>query len=262
MGFKEKYGRYALVTGASAGIGEAFARLLAKRGLDLILVARREENLNRIAEELRERHGVQVVVIPMDLTREDSAEELFRKVGEFDVGLLVNNAGFGYYGRFVKQDPGKFSEMIKLNILTFTLLTSKFADRFIKKGRGGIILVSSLAAFQPTPGMALYGATKGFELLLGEAIAEEINGKNVDITVLCPSATLTEFQSVAGGVPHDGMTSEFVAENALKCLGKKRIAIPGLWNKVLGKANRFLPRNVVTWVTARALSHYLPEDKE
>ena len=262
MGFKEKYGRYALVTGASAGIGEAFARLLAKRGLDLILVARREENLNRIAEELRERHGVQVVVIPMDLTREDSAEELFRKVGEFDVGLLVNNAGFGYYGRFVKQAPGKFSEMIKLNILTFTLLTRKFADRFIKKGRGGIILVSSLAAFQPTPGMALYGATKGFELLLGEAIAEEINGKNVDITVLCPSATLTEFQSVAGGVPHDGMTSEFVAENALKCLGKKRIAIPGLWNKVLGKANRFLPRNVVTWVTARALSHYLPEDKE
>lgn len=260
MGFKEKYGRYALVTGASAGIGEAFARLLAKRGFDLILVARREEKLNLIAEELRRKHGIEVMVIPMDLTLEDSADVLFRKVGEFDVGLLVNNAGFGYYGKFVKQAPERFSDMIKLNILTFTLLTRKFADRFIKKGRGGIILVSSLAAFQPTPGMALYGATKGFELLLGEALAEEIKGKNVDITVLCPSATLTEFQRVAGGVPHDGMTAEFVADNALNCLGRKRIAIPGLWNKILGKANRFLPRNVVTWITARALGHYLPDE--
>ncbi|HNQ77350.1 MAG TPA: SDR family oxidoreductase [Acidobacteriota bacterium] len=260
MGFKEKYGRYALVTGASAGIGEAFARLLAKRGFDLILVARREEKLDLIAEELRRKHGIEIMVIPMDLTLEDSADELFRKVGEFDVGLLVNNAGFGYYGKFVKQAPERFSDMIKLNILTFTLLTRKFADRFIKKGRGGIILVSSLAAFQPTPGMALYGATKGFELLLGEALAEEIKGKNVDITVLCPSATLTEFQRVAGGVPHDGMTAEFVADNALNCLGRKRIAIPGLWNKILGKANRFLPRNVVTWITARALGHYLPDE--
>ncbi|HPA27181.1 MAG TPA: hypothetical protein PLQ05_05965, partial [Acidobacteriota bacterium] len=85
-------------------------------------------------------------------------------------------------------------------------------------------------------------------------------GKNVDITVLCPSATLTEFQRVAGGVPHDGMTAEFVADNALNCLGRKRIAIPGLWNKILGKANRFLPRNVVTWITARALGHYLPDE--
>lgn len=260
MGFKEKYGRYALVTGASAGIGEAFARLLAKRGFDLILVARREEKLNLIAEELRRKHGIEVMVIPMDLTLEDSADVLFRKVGEFDVGLLVNNAGFGYYGKFVKQAPERFSDMIKLNILTFTLLTRKFADHFIKKGRGGIILVSSLAAFQPTPGMALYGATKGFELLLGEALAEEIKGKNVDITVLCPSATLTEFQRVAGGVPHDGMTAEFVADNALNCLGRKRIAIPGLWNKILGKANRFVPRNVVTWITARALGHYLPDE--
>ena len=260
MGFKEKYGRYALVTGASAGIGEAFARLLAKRGFDLILVARREEKLNLIAEELRRKHGIEVMVIPMDLTLEDSADVLFRKVGEFDVGLLVNNAGFGYYGKFVKQAPERFSDMIKLNILTFTLLTRKFADRFIKKGRGGIILVSSLSAFQPTPGMALYGATKGFELLLGEAMAEEIRGKNVDITVLCPSATLTEFQRVAGGVPHDGMTAEFVAAKALECLGKKRIAIPGFWNKILGKANRFLPRNVVTWITAKALSHYLPDE--
>jgi short-subunit dehydrogenase len=260
MGFKEKYGRYALVTGASAGIGEAFARLLAKRGFDLILVARREEKLDLIAEELRRKHGIEIMVIPMDLTLEDSADELFRKVGEFDVGLLVNNAGFGYYGKFVKQAPERFSDMIKLNILTFTLLTRKFADRFIKKGRGGIILVSSLAAFQPTPGMALYGATKGFELLLGEALAEEIKGKNVDITVLCPSATLTEFQRVAGGVPHDGMTAEFVADNALNCLGRKRIAIPGLWNKILGKANRFVPRNVVTWITARALGHYLPDE--
>jgi len=260
MEFREKYGSYALITGASAGIGKAFASLLAKRGLNLVLVARREEILKELAAGLKKDFNVEVVVIPLDLTREEASEELFEKVKDLDVGLLVNNAGFGYYGKFVKQESGKFAEMIKLNMLTFTLLTRKFSEHFIGRGRGGLILVSSLAAFQPTPGMALYGATKGFELLLGEAIAEEIKGKGVDLTVLCPSATLTEFQTVAGGVPHKGMTAEFVAENAINCLGKKRIAIPGLWNKVLGRLNRFLPRNVVTWVTAKALSHYLPED--
>jgi uncharacterized protein len=262
MNFKEKYGSYALVTGASAGIGKAFAYLLAERGFNLVLVARREYRLKEIAKELSGKYKIEAVSIPMDLSKDGSAGELFGKVKELNIGLMVNNAGFGYYGRFVKQDADKFSEMIKLNILSFTLLAKIFSEYFIEKKRGGMILVSSLAAFQPTPGMALYGATKAFELLIGEAIAEEIKGKNVDITVLCPSATLTEFQTVAGGVPHDGMTAEFVANCALRCLGKKRIAIPGIGNKILGKLNRFLPRNAVTWVTAKALSHYLLEDEK
>jgi uncharacterized protein len=260
MNFKEKYGSYALVTGASAGIGKAFAYLLAERGLNLVLVARREDRLKEIVDELSGKYKIEAVSIPMDLSKDGSAGELFEKVKDLDIGLLVNNAGFGYYGRFVDQDENKFVEMIKLNILGFTLLTRRFAQYFIGKKRGGMVLVSSLAAFQPTPGMALYGATKGFELLIGEAIAEEIKGKNVDITVLCPSATLTEFQTVAGGVPHDGMTAEFVAKCALKNLGKMRIAIPGIGNKILGKLNRFLPRNVVTWVTGKALGHYLPKE--
>lgn len=262
MSFKEKYGSYALVTGASAGIGKAFAHLLAEKGLNLILAARREEKLKEVSRHLSERCKIEAIPFPIDLSKENSADELFEKVKGYDIGILVNNAGFGYYGKFVKQDAGRFAEMIKLNVLTFTLLTRLFTAHFIARKRGGIILVSSLAAFQPTPGMALYGATKGFELLLGEAVAEEIRGKNVDMTVLCPSGTLTEFQGVAGGVPHDGLTAEFVADCALGSLGKKRIAIPGTGNKILGKMNRFLPRNVVTRATAKALGHYLPKDEE
>ena len=260
MDFKEKYGPYALITGASSGIGKAFAHLLAEKGLNVVLVARREDNLREIADELKGRYHVEALALPMDLAVEGSPRELFEKTRDLDIGLLVNNAGFGYYGRFVKQDADRFSEMIKLNILSFTLLTRIFSEYFIEKKRGGMILVSSLAAFQPTPGMALYGATKGFELLLGEAIAEEIKGRNVDITVLCPSGTLTEFQSVAGGVPHDGMTAEFVANCAIRNLGKKRIAIPGAGNKILANLSRFLPRYIVTRVTAKALKHYLPKE--
>lgn len=257
MGFKEKYGSYALITGASAGIGKEFALVLAEKGLNLLLVARREERLEEIGKSLEERFKIKVCKIKMDLTNENSYKELFAMTKDYDIGLLVNNAGFGYYGNFVLQDENRFIDMIKLNVLTFTLLTRAFGEYFIKRGGGGIILVSSLAAFQPTAGMALYGATKGFELLLGESFSEEIKGKNVDVTILCPGGTITEFQQVAGGYPHDGMSAREVALYGVRCLGKKRIAIPGYGNKILGQLHRFLPRNFVTWTTKKMLSKYL-----
>ena len=260
MTFKERYGSYALITGASSGIGEEFSRILARKGLNLVLAARRRERLEALAAELKSGHGVETVVLETDLSRDGGWEELVAKTKERDIGLLVNNAGFGYYGRLVDQKDERLEEMIRLNVLAFTMLTKAFASRFMARKRGGVILVSSLAAFQPTPGMALYGATKGFELLLGEAFSQELKGRGVDVTVLCPGATLTEFQLVAGGVPHSGMSAADVAMCAVKALGKRRVAIPGPANKITGKLHRFLPRSVVRWAAAKALAHYLPRE--
>lgn len=259
MDFKERYGRYALITGASAGIGKEFAYILAEKGLDLILVARREDTLKEISSDIEKKNKVECLVIKKDLTEENSYKELFDLTQKFDIGLLVNNAGFGYYGRFINQNEDKLKDMLKLNVLTFSMLTRVFADYFVIKGRGGMVLVSSLAAFQPTAGMAQYGATKGFELQLGEALSEEIKGKNVDITILCPGATVTEFQITAEGVPHNGMDAKKVAMCAVNNLGRKIISIPGWQNKITGKLHRFLPRSFVRWATAKALSHYLKD---
>jgi short-subunit dehydrogenase len=259
MQFKEKYGKYALVTGASSGIGKEFAYLLAERGISPILVARREERLKEISLEITKKYNVESPFFKVDLTEEESYKTLFKLTEKYDIGLLVNNAGFGYYGKFINQDEEKQAEMIKLNVFTFAMLTKAFSKYFVEKGRGGIILVSSLAAFQPTAGMALYGATKGFELLLGEGFYEEIRGKNVDVTVLCPSATLTEFQSVAEGVPHKGMKARDVALCGIKSLGKRVIAIPGFWNKIVGKLYRFFPRAFVRWATKIVLGGYLKD---
>ncbi len=257
MDFKIKYGKYGLITGASAGIGKEFAYILAEKGLDLILVAIREEKLKEISSELSARFKIECLTIKKDLTELNSYKEVFELTKKYDIGLLVNNAGFGYYGRFINQNEEKLGAMIKLNVFTFAMLTKVFAEYFVKKERGGMILVSSLAAFQPTAGMALYGATKGFELLLGEAFSEEIKGRNVDVTILCPGATVTEFQIAAEGVPHNGMDARKVAMCAVKNLGSKVISIPGVNNKIIGKLHRFLPRSVVRLATKMALSHYL-----
>lgn len=259
MDFKEKYGKYAIITGASAGIGKEFAYICAERGLNLIIVARREDKLREIATDLSLKFNVDCIPFQKDLTSDYSYKEIFELTKKHDIGLLINNAGFGYYGKFINQKVEKLENMIRLNIFTFAMLSRVFAEYFIKKGRGGMILVSSLAAFQPTAGMALYGATKGFELLLGEALFEEIKGRNVDLTILCPGATVTEFQIAAEGVPHNGMDAREVAMCAVKNLGSKVISIPGWQNKTIGKLYRFLPRSFVRWATRKVLNHYLKD---
>lgn len=259
MDFSKKYGEYALITGASAGIGKEFSYLLAERGMNLILVARRKERLSEISRELNNNYKIECKTLIEDLRDENSPFRIFSLTEKFDIGILVNNAGFGYYGHFVNQNIDKLKDMIKVNVLSFSLLTRLFGEYFVKRRRGGMILVSSLAAFQPTPGMAQYGATKSFELMLGEALQVELKRKNVDITILCPGATVTEFQIVAEGRAHNGMDAREVALRALKDLGKKTISIPGIHNKILGKVYRFLPRSFVRWGCGKALSHYLKE---
>lgn len=190
----------ALVTGASSGIGAEFARCLAAQGKDLILVARREDTLDALAQTLRTEHGVTVSVIACDLSATDAADQLFARTHDagLHVDLLVNNAGFGIHGHFSGQDPDALTRMLQLNVSTLTRLTRLYLTPMIEQGQGQVIQVGSVGSFQPGPLFAAYAATKAYVLSFGEAINFELRGTGVTCTVVCPGVTRTEFLDAAG----------------------------------------------------------------
>ena len=257
MGQRERYGPWAVVTGASAGLGEHFARQLAAAGLNLILVARRAERLEALAGEIAQGYGVQVQALAMDLCEPGAAEALDRGTAERDVGLLVDNAGFGYMGAMLDQDPERIGRMIHLNCTVTLMAALQFARRFRTRGRGGIIVSASLAGFQPTPYMTAYGATKGFDLLFAEGLAEELRGTGVDVLALCPGSTHTEFGEVAGSKGASsglGMRPGPVVAEALQALGRKDVVVTGWANKLVGHlVGRLFPRNFITRMSGRAI---------
>ncbi|MBT6236099.1 SDR family oxidoreductase [Bacteroidia bacterium] len=193
----------ALITGASAGIGLELAREFAQDKIDLVLVARREERLTKLAQELETSHGISVTVILQDLSEPSAAEVLFQTVQDkkIDIHYLVNNAGFGDVGEFVHSDMDKQHAMINLNVLTLTKLTRLFGAVMKEKGSGTILNVASDAAFRPGPMMSVYFATKHYVLAFSEAIAEELKPYGVVISILCPGATQSEFGEMAGFGP-------------------------------------------------------------
>ncbi|MFQ5748437.1 MAG: SDR family NAD(P)-dependent oxidoreductase, partial [Planctomycetota bacterium] len=204
--FPARYGPWALVTGASSGLGRAFAAALGGRGLNLLLVARRGDRLGELAAGLaaasrgghpeggpRGAPGFEALPVPLDLTAPDALPRLREAAGEREIGLLVSNAGFGYCGGFAEQDPERVREMVRLNCEVPALLARAFLPPMRARGRGGMILVASTAAYQATPWMALYGATKGFDLLLGEALGAEFAPRGVDVLTVSPGHTDTEF---------------------------------------------------------------------
>jgi short-subunit dehydrogenase len=190
----------ALVTGASGGIGEAFARQLAAQGKDLILVARSEEKLHSLARELAAAHGVRTHVIVADLARHDSASALYAEIERLglDVDLLINNAGYARAGAFAELALDEQADMIRLNVNTLVELSRLYLPAMRGRGWGGIINVASNAAFQPVPYLAVYAATKAFVLSFSEALAEEVARDGVSVMALCPGATATGFQERAG----------------------------------------------------------------
>jgi short-subunit dehydrogenase len=238
-------GKVALITGASAGIGEEFARQLSKRGYRLILAARRKDRLDALAAELGNAR-----TIAIDLAEPGSAEDLMAAAGE-PVELLVNNAGFGLHGRFAELDPARLREMIDLNAGSLTDLCRAFAPAMIERRSGAILNVASTAAFQPGPGMAVYFATKAYVLSFTEALHEELMPHGIHVTALCPGPTRTEFGAVAGfgeGGSFDRFSAdaESVVRAGLKALDKNRaVAVPGLLNKITAASTRFAPRPVV-----------------
>jgi short-subunit dehydrogenase len=246
--------RLALITGASSGIGEAFARRLAEQGYDLIITGRREERLKALADELSRAHGVAVEAIVADLADPEGIEVLARRIGSaVDLELLINNAGFGSSRRFHEADLKGQEAMVRVHILATMALTYAAIPNMIRRGSGAIINVSSLAGFAPLPGNATYSGTKAFLSAFSEALSLELARTGVKVQALCPGFTKTEFHSRLGldtaSLRSRGlirwMTAEEVATASLDCLAKGRvICIPGWGNKALFHLLRFVPRRL------------------
>lgn len=241
--------RLAVVTGASSGIGHAFATRLARDAYDLLVVARRRDRLEELAKRLTEAHGHSVEILDRDLTRADQLRDVEERIrGQATLELLVNNAGFGTAGAFAELDPDHEEEEIRLNVIALARLTRAALPVMIERGSGSIVNVSSVVAFQPDPYNATYGATKAFVNSFTEALHEELRGTGVKVQALCPGATRTEFQHSAGldtsKVPSFAWQSaEEVVEASLAGLQKgELVCVPGLGNQLLTAVSRMAPR--------------------
>jgi short-subunit dehydrogenase len=242
----------ALVTGASSGIGAAFARALAARRYPLLLVARRRERLAQLAREL----GGDVAILAVDLTAPDAIARINEALSSLPpLEILINNAGYATHGEFVDRDGGREREMIRLNTLAPLQLTHALLPALIARGRGGIINVSSIAAFQAVPYMATYGATKAFVLSWSEALYEELRDTGVRVLCLCPGPTATEFFAVAGMPPSlskwpHTMRADDVVARALDAFADDRaLIVPGLINFLGAVMARVAPRVVARKLT-------------
>jgi short-subunit dehydrogenase len=251
-----------LITGASSGIGRELAKCFAVNPCRLILVARKRNALESLAEELRKDHRTQSEVLPADLAQSDVAMRIFRHLETHGtkVDVLVNNAGFGANGSFAELPVDRQMEMLQVNISTLTHLSRLMLPGMIKRGRGGILNVASTAAFQGGPGMAVYYASKAYVLSFSEAIAEELDGTGVVVTVLCPGATATNFFEAA-----NASMSNFFRRNAMSAESVARIGhdafrdgkfvvVAGTKNKLMSFAVRLVPRAVARKV-AKYLNH-------
>lgn len=250
----------AIITGASSGIGRDLADVFARDGHDLILVARRRDVLEGLARALSERHGVRCDAFAADLARRLEREHLAAHIRSVEdhVAVLVNNAGFGTHGYFHETDLERELEMIEVNIAAVTHLTKVVLPGMLARRRGRIVNVSSVAAFQPGPLMAVYYASKAYVQSFSEALAEEVDGTGVTVTALCPGPTDTGFKTAAGlraDAPSGGppaMTSRAVAEAGYAGIQRgQRVVVTGLRNKVAVLANRFLSRRSMTRIVRR-----------
>jgi short-subunit dehydrogenase len=253
---KDRYPGAALITGASAGLGVCFARKVAGEGMDLILVARREEKLRELAADLQREFGVQAHGIAQDLAAPDCGVRLKEAVDAkgLQVSLLINNAGYGLNGPFHEHDAAAEAQMVDLNCRSVVLLNHAFIPPMMARKNGAVIILASTAGFQAMPFFAVYGATKAFDLMLAEALWEELKPYKVDVLGMCPGYTRTEFQEVAG-VKNDPpkilwAEPEAVVDTCMKKLGHGPTAIHGgiNWFGTLGA--RLLPRRTITKIAA------------
>jgi hypothetical protein len=249
----------ALITGASFGIGMELARIFARDGYNLVLVARSADKLRQLASELEKAHGTRSLILATDLTAPGAAAYVLDQTTRADitVDVLVNNAGFGQFGFFAENDLEECLKQIQLNITTLTHLTRLYLPGMIERKTGRILNVASTAAFQPGPLMAVYYATKAYVLHFSEAIANELKGTGVTATCLCPGATATEFHKRANITDiqllrFGAMDARAVAEDGYRgLLAGKPVVISGFKNWLLAQSVRFSPRQMVTAVARK-----------
>jgi len=252
-------GKTALITGASSGIGEAFAHELAARGMNAVVVARSEDRLNKLADDLRTKHGVRVEVVAADLSRDGAAAALRDETEKrgLSIDLLINNAGFGTHGPFETLDAARDHDEVTLNVTAVVDLCHAYLPAMVARGDGAVINVASTAAFQPVPYMAVYGATKAFVLSFSEALWGEYRGRGIRVTALCPGATETSFFGVVGtedAAIGPKRTAQQVVATGLHAIETGRLsAIDGLANTLLAQSSRVAPRTLTALISRRVM---------
>src|SRR5262249_5161225 len=255
--FAHRYGPWALVTGASSGIGASLAREIAARGVDVVLCARRKDRLDALAAEIGRDRGRRALAVAVDLGARDFLPALEAAIGDRDIGLVANNAGFGDKGPFLASSLDEQLRMLDTNCRAPLVIAHAFGKRLAARGRGGMIFTSSTAAFQGLPGSAHYAATKGYDLQLAEGLWYELREAGVDVLALCPGATDTEGPRRTGVDPSRGpvamMPPEVVAAAALEALGRQPVVIPGLTNQMAAILVRVVPRRVATSLAGRLM---------
>ncbi len=248
------YGSYAVVTGASDGIGRAIASRLAEAGFGLVLVARRKAVLDAFADELEQRGRIRPLVIAADLSVADDVARIDRETQQLDVGLLVEAAGFGTSGPFIVGDLAAELNMIDVNCRALAQLTHLFGRRFAARGRGGIVLMSSVVAFQGVPRAANYAATKAFVQSLAEGLGPELKPLGVDVLASAPGPVMSGFGQRARMSIASGQTPDEVAVGTLKMLGRRTTVRPGFLAKALEASLMLLPRPARAAMMARAMA--------
>ncbi len=252
-----------LITGASSGIGKVFAERFAQERHDLIIVARRQAELEALAERLAPAHGVKVHVIPLDLAAPQAAGILFDEVRKrgLEVDGVINNAGCGVHGLHADLDVDALERMLNLNVTFLTSLTRRFLPGMIARGSGTIVNIASTAAFQPIPHFSAYAASKAYVLAFTEGLAEEVRGHGIKVLALCPGPTRTEFMATAGirpkGIKYPQaafMSAEQVVEAGMQALRQRAvIRIPGTVNALMARSVAYLPRQLVTKISGQLM---------
>lgn len=261
LGLVARYGDWALVTGASSGIGAELARQIAADGMNVVLSARRGDRLARLAGEIENASGVATRVVVADLSERDGQAALLAGVDDLEIGLLVNNAGLGYQGRFDLQDGDRLRRLVAVNCEAPLVLTHALARRMCERGRGAVLFTGSVAGHQPLPLHSVYAASKAFDRILGESLWGELRAANVDVTVLEPGSTQSEFQAVAGEIPHPGAAAPSVARAGLEALGQQPSIVVGWYNWLRANvASRLLTRPIAIHAAHALMQKQTPED--
>lgn len=259
MKFLQRYGKWAIVAGASQGLGAAYAQELARRGLHLVLIARRAELLQSEAKQLSEKYGVKVKPLVLDLSFPDAAEQIIYQTMDLDIGLLVYNAAFSAVGPFLEQSMENHVREIHTNVHAPLKLVYLLGQRMLQRGSGGILLMSSLSAFQGSAYISTYAATKAFNIVLAESLWEEWRLQGVDMLVCVSGAVKTpnyvSSQPVkTGGLGDMTLVPEQVVQEALDALGKQPFVIPGRMNRLASFVMRhLLPRKMTIQIMGRTL---------
>ena len=239
---KEAYGDWALVTGASSGIGELFSRKLAAAGMNVVLVARRKERLENLANELSESHHIQTRVICADLSNESDTKNIVSAVDDLEIGMLVNNAGILNTGDFLDNNLEDEIQLINTNCKAFIILTHGLGNKMRERNKGALIFLSSLTAVTAISRWGNYAASKGFDLQFSEAIDAELKDTNIDVMALCPGLTRTELVKISKFNSLMTMDADVVVDIALNKLGKTNLVVPGIMNKFNFFLTRLNPR--------------------